>query len=131
MRIGRTIVELQLQRSGLAAKHLAVAAELLTRYGGVIGRLRELYVLTGTHVGLAARIAAALREVRVRKGHTDDALGTGDQLQIALIPNIRCGQLVFQVQLRALPRERERKRVITNPLEKSHSCADSLEMLWC
>lgn len=106
MRIRGTIVELQLQRPGLAAKDLAIATELLTRDGGVIGRLRELYVLTGTHIGLAARITAALGEIGVREGHTDNALGTGDQLQIALIPHIRCGQLVVQSQLRALPRER-------------------------
>lgn len=91
MRIGGAIEELQLQRPGLTPKDLAIAAELLARDGGVIGRLRELYVLARTHVGLATRVATALGEVGVREGHTDDTLGTGDQLQIALVPHIRSG----------------------------------------
>lgn len=91
MRIGGAVEKLQLQRPGLTPKDLAIATELLARDSSVIGRLRELYVLAGTHVGLAARVAATLGEVGVREGHSNNALGTGDQLQIALVPHIRSG----------------------------------------
>jgi len=59
-------------------------------------------MLTRTHLGFATRIAAALGEVGMGEGHTDDALGAGDQLQIALIPHIRRRQIVLKTQLGAL-----------------------------
>lgn len=59
-------------------------------------------MLAGTHVGLAARIAAALGEVGMGESHADDALGASDQLQIALIPHVRRRQIVIRTQLGAL-----------------------------
>jgi len=92
------VEELQLQCPGFAPEYLAIATELLTGNGRVVGRLRELYVLTGTHAGLATRIATTLGEVCVGEGHPDNAFGTGHQLQTALVPNIPRHCIVLEAQ---------------------------------
>lgn len=102
MGIGGPVKELQLQRPGFASEHLAIAAELLSRDGGIVRRLRELDVLTGTQAGLGARVATALGEVRIGECHPDDALGAGDQLHAALVPHIPGHRIVLEAQRRAL-----------------------------
>lgn len=102
VRIAGSVEEFQLQCPGFAPKHLAISTELLAGNGGIIGRLRELDMLAGTHAGLATRIAATFGEVGIGEGHSDDALGTGDQLQAALVPHIPGHCIVLKNQRRAL-----------------------------
>lgn len=95
MTIGCPIEKLQQQRSRFTAKHFALAAKLLTRYRIVVRRFRKLYVFTGTQGGFAHGCVGdaftGLGEVGKGDGNAYDTFGTGDQLQVALIPKIQIG----------------------------------------